>query len=115
MTGTDQFQPLHRDGYGDHLASAMERAAQGYALNAAEASALAREVMRLRARDVVQTDAVLAFVAWLEHEDAGPAFNGHGRDTPEGQRIWQAWWDRSLLLCDMALAKGRAAVEAPHA
>jgi hypothetical protein len=75
-----------------------------------DTNAMAAEIARLRERDVLMTDAVRAFTDWLDHEDAGPQYNGHGRDTPEGQRIWQAWWGLSLSLCAEALDKGRAAM-----
>lgn len=66
--GADQFQPSHRDGYGDHLASALDRARKGWALNAAEASALVAEVERLRAVDELLAAVVRALDPERRHE-----------------------------------------------
>lgn len=41
--------------------------------------------------------------AWADSEHAGPDYGGQTRDThPDGERIWKAWWNNQLDLCDRA-------------
>lgn len=48
-------------------------------------------------------EALALYKAWADSECAGPDYGGQTRDThPDGQKIWQAWWDNQLDLCDRA-------------
>jgi hypothetical protein len=40
--------------------------------------------------------------AWRDSEHAGPDYGGQTRDTPEGEKIWRAWWNNQLDLCARA-------------
>lgn len=43
--------------------------------------------------------------AWADSEEAGPDYGGQTRDThPDGERIWKAWWNNQLDLCERATA-----------
>ena len=52
-----------------------------------------------------------ALLAWLEGEQSGPDYGSQTRDThPEGEKIWEEWWNRQLRLCDEAEQLARAAL-----
>lgn len=41
--------------------------------------------------------------AWSDSEKAGPDYGKQSRDThPDGERIWKAWWENQLDLCQRA-------------
>jgi len=111
----DQFKPVHRSGHGAITFEGREytrlewierTARNGGTLAAGEGAVLCAELDRLR-------EAVGAFTAWLAAEDSKPNYNGHPRETPEGQRIWREWWDNNLRLCAEALRLGSALMPVP--
>ncbi|MBN7763834.1 hypothetical protein JYP52_22095 [Nitratireductor aquibiodomus] len=49
--------------------------------------------------------------AWSDSENSGPDYGGQTRDThPDGERIWRAWWNNQLDLCDRAQKATEAAI-----
>lgn len=49
--------------------------------------------------------------AWSDSENSGPDYGGQTRDThPDGERIWRAWWNNNLDLCDRAQKATEAAL-----
>lgn len=85
----EMFQRLHRD-----LARLI---AQVAALRAD------RDAANARAERLV--GALRLHKAWADSEHAGPDYGGQSRDThPDGERIWRAWWNNQLDLCERANA-----------
>jgi len=40
---------------------------------------------------------------WEKREKEGPLYPfGVTRDTPEGEKIWRAWWNDQLRLCELS-------------
>ena len=69
------------------------------------------EVVALKNRIAEQDKALAAVHAWFESEDAGPSYpNPDGRDAPDGEREWRAWWEHNQALCATATDLVRAAV-----
>lgn len=61
-------------------------------------------------------DALRLHKAWSDSERAGPDYGGQTRGThPDGERIWSAWWNYQLELCDRATAATDAALSAASA
>ena len=57
-------------------------------------------------------EACMTFERWLRREEAGLALpEGCERDSVEGKRIFQAWWDENLNLCRKAQTQARTALK----
>lgn len=53
--------------------------------------------------------AVSYLVAWFDAETTGPDYGSQTRDThPDGEAIWQRWWDEQHRLCANSHDTGRA-------
>ncbi len=56
-------------------------------------------------------EACRMMIAWNDAEEAGPDYGSQTRDThPDGEQIWQRWWDDQLRLCARAFDTARAAI-----
>lgn len=71
----------------------------------------------IRADLVEQMAAALRFhQLWEKREKEGPLYPfGVTRDAPEGEKIWRAWWNDQLRLCDEAQTRTDAALQAYEA
>ena len=66
---------------------------------------------RLIAAAPEMLEALRLHKAWADSERAGPDYGGQTRDShPDGERIWRAWWDNQLDLCDRANRATDAAI-----
>lgn len=95
----------------DEFERDFERKRQEWAEQPVDVASLEARIEELEAENGRLREAVAAFVAWLDSEDAGLDYNGMTRDThPSGEFIWHKWWNGNLALCDRALELGRAAL-----
>lgn len=71
------------------------------------------EIVKLREVGGGMLGALRLHKAWSDSERAGPDYGGQTRDThPDGERIWKAWWNNQLDLCDRASTATDAAISA---
>jgi hypothetical protein len=72
---------------------------------------LAEGFQVLRAVNADLLAALRLHKAWSDSERAGPDYGGQTRDThPDGERIWNAWWNNQIDLCDRANTATDAAI-----
>lgn len=58
-------------------------------------------------------DAARKLIAWFDAEKTGADYGTLTRDThPQGEKIWQIWWDMQGQYCVDAEASARAALAA---
>lgn len=75
------------------------------------AAAVSEDIARLIAAAPDMLEALRLHQAWTDSEAAGPDYGGQSRDThPDGEKIWRAWFDGNLDLCDRATSATRAAI-----